>query len=387
VNEQRVGALAASDVLDRLVGEQRELVLLLDRSALLRRISQAARAAGGLDIGMVGEPDGDEEIVLRGHAGVQRDGLRGLVVPRGLGLGGKAAALLRPVWVADYISSRTITHDFDAPVAEEQVRAMLSVPMSFDSRFVGVLYVGLRRATRFGDRVIGAVQQVADAGAQQVYVADRLAERTTAAVAAERVRIAGGLHDSVGAVLFTVGAQLREMQADPAASPTLLARLRGMERQIAEAASLFRESLAALDERPPRQRLHAALIEDCRVLGKRTGMLARCVALTELPALDSDRYAMLLRVTREALLNVEKHARASSVVVSLAERDGGVALAVADDGTGYVSDEPGAEVSRSWGLGLRSARERLERLGGSLAVIDNEDGGVTLRAWVPGVTA
>jgi signal transduction histidine kinase len=32
---------------------------------------------------------------------------------------------------------------------------------------------------------------------------------------------------------------------------------------------------------------------------------------------------------------------------------------------------------------LKSSYERLARLGGALSVVGNEDGGVTVRAWVP----
>lgn len=386
----RADAPAAGHELHELLGERRSLLLLLDRVSLLRKIAEAARLAGDLDVSMVGDPCDGDAIILRGHVGIHRDGLRELFVPMGHGLGGKVSALRRPDWVPDYVSSSTITHDFDRPVREERLQAMVALPMVAERQFVGVLYGALRHQTRYGDAVITALQRVADEGATQLYLSRRLEERTESAVTAERSRIAADLHDSVGAMLFSTGAELRALQADSAASPELVSRLRDIERRLAEAASLFRQSLAALDDTAPQLKLTATLVEDCRSFESRTGVRARCVAVTSVPELPADRAAALVGLAREAMLNVEKHSAARSVVVSLAAFDGAVTLAVADDGTGWDRDAdivspPGARRGRrSWSsqIGLRAARERLERVGGSLSVVDNEDGGVTVRAQV-----
>jgi signal transduction histidine kinase len=150
---------------------------------------------------------------------------------------------------------------------------------------------------------------------------------------------------------------------------------------------MFRQSLAALDDTAPRLRLAAALVEDCRNFEARTGAHARCVAVTALPVVSAEGTAALIGLAREALLNVEKHARASSVVVSLSALDDRVTLAVADDGTGWDPDADSGSTGarRPWSsrIGLRAARERLERIGGSLSVVENEEGGLTVRAQVP----
>ena len=110
-------------------------------------------------------------------------------------------------------------------------------------------------------------------------------------------------------------------------------------------------------------------------------MKAGCVVLGELPAIEEGRAKVLLQAAREALHNAEKHARARSVVVSLHAADGGVSLVVADDGVGLV---PGrSDEERSSGLGLDATADRLARVGGQLSVSTNEDGGCTMRAWLP----
>jgi signal transduction histidine kinase len=112
-------------------------------------------------------------------------------------------------------------------------------------------------------------------------------------------------------------------------------------------------------------------------------MKAGCVVLGELPALEEGRAKVLLQAAREALHNAEKHARARSVVVSLHAADGGVSVVVADDGVGLGRAADGENGSPSSGLGLEATATRLGQVGGQLVVSTNEDGGCTMRAWLP----
>jgi len=86
----------------------------------------------------------------------------------------------------------------------------------------------------------------------------------------------------------------------------------------------------------------------------------------------------LFRVAQESLRNVARHAGASTVEVSLRKVDGGLEMAVRDNGTGFDSTQDRARHS----LGLASMKERVHLLGGELA-IDSEPGhGTTVIAWV-----
>jgi hypothetical protein len=85
------------NALDQLLGEQRSLLVLLDRAALFRKVSAAARLAGELDVAMVGDACGGGAIVLRGHVGLRSDGLRELLVPSGRGLGGSRWRYRKPL--------------------------------------------------------------------------------------------------------------------------------------------------------------------------------------------------------------------------------------------------------------------------------------------------
>jgi signal transduction histidine kinase len=133
-----------------------------------------------------------------------------------------------------------------------------------------------------------------------------------------------------------------------------------------------------LSAAPEQVALGVALREHCSAFQERTGITARMITLTELPAVPPSRVRTLADAAREALLNAEKHARAQSVVVTaFAQRDG-VAVTISDDGVGF---DPSCDLRV--GLGLTSMSDRLARVGGSVTIARNDDGGITVHVWVP----
>jgi signal transduction histidine kinase len=80
-------------------------------------------------------------------------------------------------------------------------------------------------------------------------------------------------------------------------------------------------------------------------------------------------------VVSEALTNAAKHAEASFVAVDLASRDGVVDLTIRDDGIG------GADPLR--GSGLVGLRDRVEALGGSIAISSPAGHGTSLSVKIP----
>jgi signal transduction histidine kinase len=83
------------------------------------------------------------------------------------------------------------------------------------------------------------------------------------------------------------------------------------------------------------------------------------------------------RIVQEALTNAGKHGEASRVTVSVAERDGQVSVTVRDDGRGF---DTSASTS---GFGLAGMRERVELLGGELALTSRAGQGTTVSATLP----
>ncbi|HJW35448.1 MAG TPA: sensor histidine kinase, partial [Actinomycetes bacterium] len=116
-------------------------------------------------------------------------------------------------------------------------------------------------------------------------------------------------------------------------------------------------------------------------VAEETGLAATATVTGTPQPLSPDAEVTLLRVTQEALANVTRHAHAGRVAVTLSYMDGETALDVRDDGSGFAPGTDGA--GTNGGLGLRGMRERVEALGGRLAVESAPGQGTTIAVTVP----
>lgn len=366
------------DVLLALEEGYAEALALLDRAAVIQRMVTNVPDLTGVDVAWVGEPDGKDRIVLQHAVNAPTGLINGLVVPEGAGLGGRVLTGRRPLWVSDYCTSPDITHQFRTQASAEGLKSMIAVPITFRGRLLGVLYGANRYEAHYGDRVTLALEQIAARTAAAQVVAERAKHAAEVAVHEERRRLALELHDTVGAMLFTLGAGIRRLGAESQLDDQTRARVSAIEQQAADAAVALRGSLRVLSAAPEQVALGVALREHCTAFQERTGITARMITLTELPALQPSRVRALADAAREALLNAEKHAQAHSVVVTAFAQLDGVAVTISDDGAGFD-----ASSAFSVGLGLTSMSDRLARLGGSATIARNDDGGITVQAWVP----
>ncbi|GEL20697.1 GAF domain-containing sensor histidine kinase [Pseudonocardia asaccharolytica] len=377
-------ALDQQRLLDALLTERDGLLGVFDRVLALRGTARVLRDAVGVDVGFVADLSGPDEVVIRWLSGNRTDSLQDLVVPIGQGVGGRVLALGRPVRVSDYVSSASITHPrhFDTAVQAEALGAMLAVPIRDGSRTIAVAYASLRGPGQFGDRSVQTMEGIAAEAARALRLASLAEAGRQDAVSAERRRMQASLHDSVGAMLFSIGAQVRDLRSSLTDNPALGTRLGQLEADISAVSIALREALLALAESTPERALSVELAEHCRSFEARTGVPARLVQLGELPPLDAERTSLLTGVVGEGLLNVEKHAHPRTVIVSIGAVEGGVQVAVADDGDG-LHGGGATESAESSELGLKMLAERATRLGGRLSLVHEEDGGATLRIMLP----
>ena len=112
----------------------------------------------------------------------------------------------------------------------------------------------------------------------------------------------------------------------------------------------------------------------------RQGGLDLTANLDPLPAeVGKDAALCLFRVAQEALNNIARHAGARSASVTLRPMDGGLLLAVRDDGVGFDPEHPRERMQ----LGLVSMRERVRLVNGTLDIESAPGRGTTIVAWVP----
>jgi len=194
----------------------------------------------------------------------------------------------------------------------------------------------------------------------------------------ERTRVARDIHDGLGHHLTVVGMQVQAaravMSSDPARADILLSQA---EDQARQALTSVRESVAALREARPAQRLPeqlTTLAGESEAAGLPTSV---DVVGTE-RRIHHEAQVALYRAAQEGLTNVRKHAQAHAAVIRLAYLPDSVSLEVRDDGCGLARNDGGG------GFGLVGIRERVDRLGGSLTVESAPGTGVTVRVEVPG---
>jgi signal transduction histidine kinase len=200
---------------------------------------------------------------------------------------------------------------------------------------------------------------------------------------AERQRLARDIHDTLAQGFVSIVLQLQAAEAD---LPEDAVEARGhLERARRTARDNLAEARRLVwDLRP--EALSAAPLGEAlgRLAGRvaeETGLAATATVTGTPQPLSPDAEVTLLRVTQEALANVTKHARAGRVAVTLSYMDGEAALDVRDDGTGFAPTADGH--GPNGGLGLRGMRERVEALGGRLAVESAPGRGTTIAVTVP----
>jgi signal transduction histidine kinase len=223
----------------------------------------------------------------------------------------------------------------------------------------------LRIAEAFGNRVAVAVE-----------LADRIGRESVRALLegqeTERARLARELHDETGQALASILLGLKSLEQEVGREP--LVQLREL---VASALGDVRRLTVEL--RPPALDdfgLQAALERLTSVLEERSGLRTELnVATRQLPPVFE---TALYRIVQEALTNVVKHARATSVSIVVTETDGAVRCVIEDDGDGFSPDDV-----REGALGLVGMRERVHLLGGRFEVESAPGSGTTLVAELP----
>lgn len=206
-----------------------------------------------------------------------------------------------------------------------------------------------------------------------------LSRRLIRAQEEERAMIARELHDDVTQRLavLAIDAGRAEIEAASGAQAAAMRALReGLVRISEDVHSLaYQLHSSVLEE--------LGLVEAIRAASERLGRRSPIRISLTLDAradrLGKDAALCLFRVAQEALHNVARHSQGRVASVDLQPMDGGVLLAIRDDGVGFDPASPGTRKT----LGLASMRERLRLVNGTLDVDSAPGHGAAIIAWVP----
>ena len=204
----------------------------------------------------------------------------------------------------------------------------------------------------------------------------------------ERERLAREIHDGLGQALgyLTVQAQATVVQIQKQQYEVAQANLQRMAQLANETLNDLRNYI--LDLRLPaaqpvsfQQTLETLLdkfTEECGIL-TRLSYPVDMPGQVFAPAVEEQ----VLRIAKEALVNIRKHAEAHYIQVIVSATPETVQLIIADDGRGFSTATLLADASATYHFGLSIMRERAEQIGGRIEVRTAQGKGTQVILFVP----
>ncbi len=207
-----------------------------------------------------------------------------------------------------------------------------------------------------------------------------LNEQLIKAQEAERIRIAGELHDGVLQQITSLTLRLGTVKYQVPADSEAKASIAGLQQELIGIGTDVRHLSHELHPAVLHESgLPAALSSYCEEFSKVRGLPVSCEADESVKELSPGAALCIYRIAQEALGNAAKYSKAKKVEVRLTRSDGRVWLSVSDDGVGCDRSQAG----KSGGLGLINMRERVHQLDGTFE-FDSEPGrGTRVTATVP----
>lgn len=194
-----------------------------------------------------------------------------------------------------------------------------------------------------------------------------------------RRQIATTLHDRIGYSMVSMLHSLRRLDENQDSTPYKLkvkSAIEEMEKLIQEVRSF------TFDISPPslyEVGLAAALEARCEHLKSQQGLnyTFRCEGIE--PDIDENTKITLYQMVHELLVNVVKHAQATSVLVKIRWGKKKIQIVVEDNGIGFAKDAK----NKNNGMGIFSIKERLRSYNGHMNIVSEAGKGTTVSMIVP----
>lgn len=203
----------------------------------------------------------------------------------------------------------------------------------------------------------------------------------TVAADEERFRIARELHDRIGQSLAYLGFEVDRMIRRDASGQPVGDGLAELRQDIREVVSEVRETLSDLrtdvndtiDFAAAAEQFAARLAERSHL-----DVIVDCDTDHRLPILQERE---LWRIAQEALVNVERHAQATTVTLRWRCTEHDALLEVTDNGVGLPEATDGT-LGRADSYGLIGMRERADSVGAVLELSSTPHEGTTVRCYL-----
>jgi signal transduction histidine kinase len=358
----------------------------IDLATVLQNVVNEARTLANAQYGAVGVLNEDgkyiDQFIVSGITPQQR-ALLG-PPPRGHGLLGVLIKTGEPIRVPK-ISDDSRSVGF--PPNHPPMQSLLGVPISFQGEILGDLYLTDKltpagKVTTFSEQDQQLLEMFATQAAIAIKNAQFHRQSQQLTLLKERDRFGMDLHDGVIQSIYGIGLMLEEAQnrleTETEGGKDLISQsIEGLRRTIHDIRNYI------MDLRPQRfqgRDLREGLAELAREVRAHSFLSVDVQVETEAwPRLLPEQTVEILSITREALTNVRKHARASQVDINVTSRPNALLVSVIDNGIGL---DPELVINNA-GHGLHNMQERAQALGGKISFSRIETGGTCIQLEVP----
>ncbi len=247
--------------------------------------------------------------------------------------------------------------------------------------------IGLRPLEKqtFNQATIGVVITDLTQARKNEEMLRALTHQVVQAQESERGRVAGELHDGITqllcAILFHSEALVSSLSPRDGIAMAAAMKLSRMAARTADEVERISRNLrpSVLENLG----LIAALRETGLEFSKRSKLSVKmnCVELKSRLPVDTE--LALYRICQESLRNIEKHSKATTVMVRLSKHEGCIRMVIMDNGIGFDPDNLPQREKRRQGLGLLSMRERATHLGGTLKLKSVFGSGTEIDVRIP----
>ena len=200
----------------------------------------------------------------------------------------------------------------------------------------------------------------------------------------ERKRISRELHDVIAQTLTGINLRLATLQKNAGRNPKVF------DRHLARTQLLIEKSVNIVHEFA--RELRPAVLDDLGLIPAlhsfmknftaQTGVHVHLKAFAEVEQLATSQRTVLFRVAQEALTNVNRHAKASRVEVSIEKLPASIGMKIKDDGKSFQVERV-LNSKGSQRLGLLGMRERVEMVGGTFSIESAPGKGTTIKVEIP----
>jgi signal transduction histidine kinase len=255
-----------------------------------------------------------------------------------------------------------------------EARSGIYTALSARGSQIGLLALESKSLANFAPTDIEVLNGITDSFAYAVSNARLFSRLRTIGAEEERTRIARDLHDQIGQALAHLGFELDRARRANARGEDMTPRLEELRGEVGGVTRMVRDTLYDLrtdvtESQDVRQTMELFVSR----VKERSGLdvTIDVQASGRMPLIQERE---MWRIAKEAVVNVERHAKANALTIRWISDGKSAELVVADDGVGYDKNK-----ARADSYGIMGMKERAASIGARLDLESNPGEGTTIK--------